>query len=322
MDTMPRVSVIIPTYNRSNLLRETIASVLRQTFNDLEIIVVDDGSTDDTRTAVEAINDRRLRYFYKDNGGTPAARNFGLARALGEYVSFLDHDDWWPENFLEVMITHLIKKTDYGVAYTPITKVTPDGNKIRSYKVERSKSGWITTEFFKHGFVVPSAAVIRRSVLENFYFDEALRFSYEDSDFFLRLSVRTPFLFVREVEAFYRSSPDSLSAIVGTACTKILTLERFYYHLGGDKIVPARIARRKISHACRKVAESYRENKKRRAAISLYKRAIKYCPLDTRLYIGLLQSFLLDSHDDHEPDWEMSAPLDMPDYRERYSGTE
>jgi len=306
---MPKVSVIIPTYNLSSMVKDTINSVLEQTEKDLEVVVVDDGSTDNTRAVVGEIKDDRIRYFYKSNGGTPSARNYGLSKAKGQYVAFLDHDDWWPENFLEVAIAHLIKKTDYGVAYTPITKVTPDGNKIRSYKVERSKSGWITTAFFKHGFVVPSSAVIRRSVLENFCFDEALRFSYEDSDFFLRLSVRTPFLFVREVEAFYRSSPDSLSAIVGTACTKILTLERFYYYLGGDKIVPVRIAKRKISHAARKVAEDRRREGRRSAAITLYKRAIRYWPIDIRLYLGLGQALLLSKEKDPSPDWQMPPCL-------------
>jgi hypothetical protein len=85
---MPKVSVIIPTYNRSALLQETIDSVLRQTFNNFEVIVVDDGSTDDTSVVVKGIKDDRVLYFHKPNGGPASARNLGLSKAKGDYISF------------------------------------------------------------------------------------------------------------------------------------------------------------------------------------------------------------------------------------------
>ena len=71
---------------------------------DFEVLVVDDGSTDDSRAVIENINDARLRYFYKQNGGVSSARNFGLAKAAGEYVCFLDSDDFWPSSYLGVML--------------------------------------------------------------------------------------------------------------------------------------------------------------------------------------------------------------------------
>ena len=244
---MPKVSVIVPTYNLSGLLKDTIDTVLAQTQDDLEIIVVDDGSTDGTRAVVNSIGDSQIRYFYKENGGASSARNFGLARSRGRYIAFLDHDDLWPADYLRTMITSLEAEPEFGIAYSPITVLQSDGRKIQSYKTPKGKSGKLTVELFKRGFVWTSAAIIRRSVLEGFWFDESLKASYEDSDFFLRLSAKTKFLFVQDVEAIRREHTCNLSEDMGVQPTRILVLERFYYRLGGDKVIPRTIAKRKIS---------------------------------------------------------------------------
>ncbi|HPC65278.1 MAG TPA: glycosyltransferase family A protein [Anaerohalosphaeraceae bacterium] len=165
---MPKVSVIIPTYNQSRLLKETVGSVLAQTLSDLEVIVVDDGSTDNTQEVVSQIPDARIRYYYTPNRGVSAARNYGLTRAAGQYIAFLDHDDLWPDNFLEVMVRSLEKNTDYGLVYCPVTLAYPDGRRELSYKIHTCKSGWVAPALFKSGFVWTSAAVMRRDVLNGF----------------------------------------------------------------------------------------------------------------------------------------------------------
>jgi glycosyltransferase involved in cell wall biosynthesis len=306
---MPKVSVIIPTYNRSCLLNETIKSVLSQTEKDLEVIVVDDGSTDDTGNVVRNIKDKRVRYFYKTNSGPAGARNFGLSKAAGEYISFLDHDDLWPENYLDVMVSRLANNNEYGAAYSPITVVYPDGRRVKSYKRPAGKSGRITLDLFKHGFIWTSAAVIRKSVLNNIYFDESLRYSYEDGDFFLRLSTRCMFLFVEDVEAIRTEHSENFSAKIGTKPTRILVLERFYFQLEGKAHISSVTARRRLSHATRKVAEESRHNGGRTAAIFLFKRAIKYWPYDIRLYCGLWKSFVMNKLKDPEPNWQMPEAL-------------
>jgi glycosyltransferase involved in cell wall biosynthesis len=308
---MPKVSVIIPTYNRQDLIVKTIENVLSQSERDLEVIVVDDGSNDDTRSVVEGLNENRVSYFYKTNAGAASARNFGLSKARGEYVAFLDSDDFWPENYLKVMLSHLRINSEFGAAYSPITVVYPGGSKVKSYKKPDRKSGWITLDLFKRGFVWPSAALFRSSAWKDFYFDEALRTS-EDSDAFLRLSIHTQFLFVTDVEAFHTISADSLSAEVGVVCTRLLVLERFYFRLGGDKIVPFHIARRRLSHACRKVAEDQRSKGARTAALGLFRRAIHYWPIDWRLYLGFIRSLLSSSRKDQETNWKMPGQLGDP----------
>ena len=306
---MPKVSIIIPTYNQCNLLRDTIYCVLAQTEKDFEVIIVDDGSTDDTRDVVHQFSDNRVKYFYKSNGGTSAARNFGLSKAQGGYIAFLDHDDLWPDNYLSVITSRLDTNDGYGLAYSPITVIYPDGKKIESYKHPAGKSGWITLDLFKHGFTWPSAAIMKRTVLDNIRFDESLRSSYEDGDFFLRLSTQCMFLFVGDVEAIRREHSDNLSAKVGIKPTRILVLERFYYQLGGKKYIPAGTARRRLSHATRKVAEARRSDGSRAAAIILFKHAIKYRPFDVRLYAGLFKALKLKKENDPAPNWRMPEAL-------------
>jgi glycosyltransferase involved in cell wall biosynthesis len=111
-----------------------LIACLAQTEDDLEVIVVDAGSTDDSKTVVESIMDNRVKYFYKENGGTSSARNFGLAHRRGRYIAFQDHDDLWPSDYLRTMITDLETEPELGVAYSPITVLHSDGRKIQSTK--------------------------------------------------------------------------------------------------------------------------------------------------------------------------------------------
>ncbi len=102
-------SVIIPAYNAALYIQKSIDSVLNQTFNDFEILVVDDGSSDDTRKVVKAFEDDRIHYIYQPNGGVSSARNTGILNASGEYICFLDADDLWKSNHLQV-VSRLIKE--------------------------------------------------------------------------------------------------------------------------------------------------------------------------------------------------------------------
>ncbi len=208
------------------------------------------------------------------------------------------------------MVSALKANPEYGLAYSLVTVRFDDGSVIKSYKAPEGRSGWLTKELFERGFVWTSAAVMRASVLKDFRYDEALRASYEDGDFFLRLSVRMPYCFVAGVEAIRREHGENLSRKTGIQPTRILVLERFYFELGGDKVVPAGVAKRKLSHACRKVARSCFRDKKRTAAIYLFGRAVGYWPFDVRLYLALLRALMLRKVADPEPDWQMPQLCD------------
>jgi len=129
------VSVIIPTFNRSKLVVETINSVLNQTYIDYELLIVDDGSTDETKTSVNKIiseNPRRqIKYIYQDNGGVYSAINNGLRNSKGKYIAIIDSDDKWNPNFLEVMVAELIRRTDVGVVYCGLIRFSDEQGEIR-----------------------------------------------------------------------------------------------------------------------------------------------------------------------------------------------
>ena len=97
------VSVIIPLYNKEHYIESTIQSVLQQTYNDFEIIIIDDGSTDNSAQKTKAFNDSRIRFYYQENQGVSSARNYGIKVSKGEFITFLDADDTWRSGFLEAM---------------------------------------------------------------------------------------------------------------------------------------------------------------------------------------------------------------------------
>ena len=118
---MPKVSVVMPAYNYGRFLGEAIQSVLDQTFQDFELIVVDDGSTDNTKEVIGSFTDRRIKYIYQQNRGVSTALNVGISASRGEYIALLDADDiWLPHNLekgVEVLDEHAEVGFSYGQAY-------------------------------------------------------------------------------------------------------------------------------------------------------------------------------------------------------------
>ncbi|MEJ5260238.1 MAG: glycosyltransferase family A protein [Anaerohalosphaeraceae bacterium] len=251
---MPKVSVIIPAYNRRMLLREAVESVCRQTFRDFEILVIDDGSTDGTAQEISSIKDGRIRYFWKENGGVSSARNLGLRKAEGEYIAFLDSDDLYMPDYLETMVSSLERAREYGVGYASVTMEHPDGSRQERMNDKYACTGWIVGPLFSRFFVYCQASLIRRELLDGFFFDETLELA-EDQDFFLRLSTRTPFLFVPQTFVIRRIQTESLSRQDGKGKVHLDNLkvpERFYFEYGGADWIPRRQAMRILSKKYRK----------------------------------------------------------------------
>ena len=313
---MPTVSVIIPTYNRSSLVTEAVGSVLQQTHTDVEVIVVDDGSTDDTRSTIEQISDERVKYYYKDNGGRCTARNYGLIKAQGDYITFLDHDDLWPPEFLQIFIDRFDKNPDYDAVYTRVIVHGPDGIKTELGSRKRLESGWLTKNFFYSSpCFSPSAMCFRASVWKDTFWDEKLSIASEDYDVFLRISTEAKFLFVPDTHLIKREHTDIAernsrgddNLIYGA-----LALERFYFHLGGDKYISKSVLNRKISHRFRGAGRINESFQNRCAAILLFRKAISYYPFDIRLYFDILRAWCQSKKQDKKPDWQM--PEALPSY--------
>jgi GT2 family glycosyltransferase len=181
------VSVIIPTHNRGLLLEKAIRSVLAQTYPHREIIVVDDGSTDDTRSRVQAYVPS-VRYIYQPNQGAAAARNTGIAHGRGEYVAFLDDDDLWLPRKLELQAKLLVENPRVGLVYTWRLLTDLEGHVLPQIQRPMHR-GNVLGELLLGCFVVPSVVMVRREWLDRVgLFDTGLR-TGEDWDLWLRLAI-------------------------------------------------------------------------------------------------------------------------------------
>lgn len=187
-----KVSVIIPTYNRSELLMNAIKSVDEQNYGDIEIIVVDDGSTDKTSQVIEDAHSwirLELRYIKKTNGGCASARNRGLAESRGDVVTFLDSDDRLTPTSVSSMVECLIKKNSDFV-YSPAVEVLPDGSEFINYPVAAGQPGSFAIEHFLNTNVRNGAVMYQQSVFGIVgNIDENLLHN-EDSDFLQRVAIK------------------------------------------------------------------------------------------------------------------------------------
>ena len=185
---MPKVSVIIPTYNCAHYLEQAIESAMNQTYRDLEIIVLDDGSTDNTSEVVRKYG-TNIRYIRQANAGLPAARNRAIESSSGEFLAFLDSDDWWELSKLAKQVPLLEDDPQVGLVYTDLRVVHDDGEIIPSFLASRplATSGYVFDRLLQSGFILPSTVLMRRVCLDQVgMFDESMR-SHEDIELWLRI---------------------------------------------------------------------------------------------------------------------------------------
>ncbi|HEY9832880.1 MAG TPA: glycosyltransferase [Stenomitos sp.] len=211
---MPLISVIIPVYNGEKTIRETIYSVLSQTLQNFELIVVNDGSKDSTVEIVEGIQDPRLKLFSYPNAGQAMSRNRGFSHAVGEYISFLDADDLWTPDKLEAQLKALQENPQADVAYSWTNYINESGQYLRQGSYVK-----VSGDVFKNLLVVNflengSNPLIRAKALtEVGGFDGAVT-PAEDWDMWLRLAARYHFVAVPSPQILYRVSATSSSANV------------------------------------------------------------------------------------------------------------
>lgn len=182
------ISVIIPTYNRAGRIGEAIESVIAQTGRDWELIVIDDGSTDDTEEVVRSFGDDRIRYVRQENRGVSASRNVGIEKAKGELIAFLDSDDRWEPRKLEVQKEFFDSNPAVHVCQTEEIWIR-NGVRVNPMKKHAKPSGWIFARCLDLCLVSPSAVMLRRSVFDRIgAFDESLP-ACEDYDLWLRAAL-------------------------------------------------------------------------------------------------------------------------------------
>jgi glycosyltransferase involved in cell wall biosynthesis len=190
------VSVIIPTYNRSELVGEAVASVLAQTDAAIEVIVVDDGSADDTASALASFGSA-IRLIWQARGGVSAARNAGIRAAAWEWLAFLDSDDLWLPRKLRVQLEFLRKHREFRICQTEEIWVR-NGHKLNPKKYHKKPRGYCFPQLLERCLISPSAVLIHREVFaEVGFFDESLPVC-EDYDLWLRIGYRYPVGLIEE----------------------------------------------------------------------------------------------------------------------------
>ena len=225
LNHMPRVSVVIPTYNRADLIGETIASVLNQSYTDFELIVVDDGSTDNTREVVSSFN-APITYSYQSNQGISPARNNAIKASNSEYIALLDSDDVWVSNKLEHQVKLLESQPDVGCVYCDYEFIEKDGNRVPSppsYISYPLKRGRILKDLMYFDFIFPSNLLIRRSCFQDVGLFDAEMTPAEDLDLLLQISKRYLIDYAPERLCYIRRHLDNTpSNSIGHATMKVL----------------------------------------------------------------------------------------------------
>lgn len=213
---MPTVDVIIPAYNAARFLPAAIESVEAQTFGDWRILLVNDGSTDNTEEIVRPYRDRlgeKLKYIQQSNAGLPAARNTAIRNSTGEFLALLDADDVWLPWRLEESVKSFDGQPKAGLSYGMIRYIDVEGN-ATNWEDRRQKNaeGWIATSIYtrKVNLPCPTITFRRKCVEEVGMFDETMR-ATEDRDMWLRIALKYEVRFIERVIAHYRLSPNSMS---------------------------------------------------------------------------------------------------------------
>jgi glycosyltransferase involved in cell wall biosynthesis len=214
---MATVDVIIPAFNAAKYLPFALESVSSQTFDDWQILLVDDGSTDNTADVVAPFLDRfgsKIRYIKQENRGVAAARNTAMRASTSEFLALLDADDVWLPCRLSESLKVLAERPEVGLVYGLITVIDPEGRTGRTWTGNPKHSdGHIAPHIYMRKVELPCLTITirRRCIDEVGFFDETMR-ATEDRDLWLRIALRYKVAFVPKVLAYYRVSPNSASA--------------------------------------------------------------------------------------------------------------
>ncbi|MDQ8004974.1 MAG: glycosyltransferase [Pedobacter sp.] len=208
------ITIIIPSFNYGKFIAHTLGNVTLQTYSNIEVLVVDDGSVDNTKEIVLnlAEKDKRIKYIYQNNKGLSAARNTGLRHSKGQFIQFLDADDLLSERKLEIQLQHFLRDHTLDISYTNAVYFSNEDPKTFYKTLELTNRDWMPKlvgdkfstwkALIDYNIMPVNAALVKRSIIDKTgFFNEELR-SLEDWEYWLRCSVVGKVTFVDNVEAF------------------------------------------------------------------------------------------------------------------------
>ncbi len=267
-----KVSVILTTYNRADMVQEAVETVLAQTYSDFKLYVIDDGSTDSTSNVLTSYRSR-LIYLYQPNRGVSAARNRGIRMSDGELVCFLDSDDLWKPTKLARQVAYMTKNPNHHICYTDEIWIRR-GTRVNPRKIHTKHSGWIFDKVLPLCIISPSSVMLRRSVLDDVGpFDETLP-ACEDYDLWIRIAAAYPIYFIPEQLIVKRGGfPGQLSqSYWGNDRFRVRALEKAL-HSGELDEVKKRLVLEELVTKCNVLATGCRKRGKAQKA-ALHERKV------------------------------------------------
>jgi glycosyltransferase involved in cell wall biosynthesis len=286
----PKFSVVIPTYNREKKLRYAIESIIGQRFDDWELVVVDDGSTDRTRHVASSFGDNRVRYIYQENSGVASARNLAISNVNGEYTAFLDSDDEWFTNHLSVLDEE-IQKTGVPFLFTGCVESRDAEDVVIQEKLSEEGKVQIGSSPY------PSCLAIRSDLLKANPFDETLRI-HSDSELISRLMLEVDAHVVPRItvridvtgqDRISRYDRQDFEDLVMTY-SKILSSE-------AADLYPKALVSHKLFSIYQPLSQCYLEDGQLENAWRFHWQAVREKPtyLFSRMSAGLIKRYFLDS---------------------------
>jgi glycosyltransferase involved in cell wall biosynthesis len=278
---MPRVSVIIPAYNAARYLTAAIDSVVKQTYKDWEIIVIDDGSIDETRSIAQSYKARlgsRLQYVYQSNRGQPAARNVGIRMAQGEFIAILDADDIWLPDRLSRGVAVLEGDLRVGLVHSRVARINTEGMIVGYFSFPRKyQSGKIAINIYtRRANILAPTVMLRKQCLQAVgLFDESMR-ATEDRDLWFRIAELYEIAFIDEVLAHSRLTPGS----AGSDPERVLKSQLFFVYKHYRRRACGRTALyRALGQIYREQGDFFFSRRQLMKSISHYLRSVLYNPL-------------------------------------------
>ncbi len=228
----PAVSVITPTYNRANFLKKSIQSVLRQTFGDFEIIVINNYSDDNTLEVVNSFNDDRIKIInFKNEGIIAKSRNQGIMNSSGRYIAFLDDDDLWCPDKLELQVKYLESNPDFGLVYSNALIIDEhDNRKGLLINPKQAKTGSVFLNLLTDTFIPALTVLMRRGIVETngLFNEEPCMRAAEDYEYWLRASLKFDFGYIDKPLALYRVHSGGASKAINRPLLRQKVLQSFF----------------------------------------------------------------------------------------------
>lgn len=291
---MPKVSVIVPSYNNARFLPQALESALSQTYRDFEVIIIDDGSTDDTREVVERYLKRdpgRTRYIYQDNRGLACARNAGIREARGALIALLDADDQWLPERLEETVKVIGADASVGLVHANITRVDEDGTMLETPRRDpRVLSGDIFVHIFlRDAHIACPTVLFRRECCDRVgLFDENLaRLGCEDRELWLRISRQYKIGYIDKVLALYRVNDKGMSRDKGKMMkARLYVIDKFCPAGGGRQ----KLRKKALAKVYRDLGDEFLLEKKFNDSRKQYVKAIRLNPVSVWPWINLAKA--------------------------------